>query len=179
VALDPIAQTSCPVPLAFRALRGDTVDIRLRLIDASTGRPIVLTGWSGVANVYASQVGGQVSHTMTVAVDQSAANNPTTGMVTITLAPNETVGWIEWGYWGLILSDGTTSKTIVAGPWELAGTSVGASLFTCAGLSGVGTGVCGSTSFELAGADCGVLGQGYTAILLPHPQGSCSCGSGC
>lgn len=175
MAGDPIAQTACPVPFALQAVRGDSINICLRLFDASTGKPIVLTGWSGIANVYASPVGGQVSHTMTVVVDQSATGQPTTGVVEITTAINETSGWIEFGSWALILSDGTTSRTIVAGPWLMAGNSLAASSFTCTGVSGAAVGACGVPQFEVIGAGCSVLEGGYVVIELPHPQSAGCC----
>lgn len=174
MALDPIAQTTCPVPLALQATRGDSLSIQIRLLNAATGRPIVLTGWSGVVNIMPSPIGGQVLHTLTVTVDQSAANMPTTGIVTITAGINETVGFIEQGYWALVLTDGTTSKTIIAGPWLMAGNSVGSPSFVCGSGAGV-SGFCGSLGFALIGTDCGVLAAGYQEISLPHPQSTCSC----
>jgi hypothetical protein len=174
VALDPIAQTSCPVPASLRPVRGDSISIQLRLVNAATGRPIVLTGWSGVANVYATSLAGAALHTMTVDVDQSAAGLPITGVVTISAAINATVGWTEFGSWALILTDGTTSKTIVAGPWELVGNGVAQPLFSCSSGSSA-AGACGVVGFDVLGSGCSVLDAGYTVILLPHPQGSCSC----
>lgn len=177
MALDPIAQTSCPVPASLRPVRGDSISIKLRLVSAATGRPIVLTGWSGVANVYATALAGAALHTMTVDVDQSAAGLPTTGVVTISAAINATVGWTEFGSWALILTDGTTSKTIVSGPWELVGNGIPQPLFTCSSGIGGGAsgGACGALGFDVLGAGCAVLESGYTVILLPHPQGACSC----
>lgn len=173
MALDPIAQTTCAVPYALKAVRGDSIDIRLRLINAATGRPIVLTGWSGAANIYDTPLAGAIKHTLTVVVDQAAAAQPTTGIVTITAAPNETVGWTEFGYWALVLTDGTASKTIIAGPWSLAGTSISEPGFTC-GIGGA-SGACGAQVFDLIGAQCEVLTSGYTEVVLPYPQAQCAC----
>lgn len=173
MALDPIAQTSCPKPYAIQAVRGDSIDIRIRLIDGETGRPIVLTGWSGAANIYDTPLAGAAKHALAVDVDQAAAANPTTGIITITAAPNQTIGWTEFGFWALVLTDGTTSKTISAGPWSLAGASIGASSFGC-GIGG-SAGACGSSPFEQLGSGCELLSSGYTELVLPHPQSSCAC----
>ena len=174
--LDPIAQTSCPVPYVLQATRGDSIDIRLRLFDGATGRPIVLTGWSGVANVYDTPLGGAILHTLTVVVDQSPASQPTTGEVLISTGINETSGWIESGYWALVLTDGSSSKTIVAGPWQMAGNSIGLPSFVCGSGGSFGAGgLCGSPGIDVLGTGCEVLASGYTEIVLPHPQSVCAC----
>ena len=173
--LDPIEQTICPVPLTLKATRGDSIDVRLRFYDARTGRPLVLTGWSGDAFVYESANPSVPKHTLVVVVDQSAASMPTTGVVTITSpAPaGTTTTWIEYGSWSLQLTDGTARKTVVAGPWRLGAVSLGSTSFTCS-VNGAG-GLCSVDPFDLAGGGCAVLVDGYTRILLPHPAGACGC----
>ena len=177
MALDPIEQTICPVPLTLKSTRGDSIDVRLRFYDARTGRPLVLTGWSGDAFVYESANPSVPTHTLVVDVDQSAAAQPTTGVVTITSpAPaGTTTTWIEYGSWSLQLTDGVSRKTVVAGPWRLGAVSLGASSFVCTTGGGLGAGACAVDPFELAGGGCSVLVDGYTRILLPHPAGACGC----
>ena len=177
MALDPIEQTICPVPLTLKALRGDSIDVRLRLFDARTGRPLVLTGWSGEAFVYESANGSVPKHTLVVDVDQSAASMPTTGVVLITSPPpaGTTKTWIEFGSWALQLTLGTVRKTISAGPWILSSVSIAQPTFTCS-IGGFGAACSPETvPFGLAGGDCAVLENGYTRILLPHPAGACGC----
>ena len=169
MALDPIAQTTCPVPLTLTAIRGDSVSIPLRLFGAATGSPIALTGYSGTASVYATPNQGLPLHSLTVVVDQAAASMPTTGVVTVSLAGGASQVWIEDGYWALVLEDGTTRKTLISGPWQLRGPAIGPAAFVC--------GLCPTpgAAFDLAGAGCGILDGGYTRIVLPFPASSCGC----
>lgn len=169
MALDPIAQTLCPVPLKLAAIRGDSIDVRIRLINGATAAPIVLTGYSGTASIYASSNASVAVHTLTVDVDQSGAGLPTTGVITVTLAGGVSVTWIEAGFWALVIDNGTVRKTIVAGPWELKPYAPTVGDFVC--------GLCptASSGAELIGSGCEVLTQGYTGIVLPYPQGECSC----
>lgn len=171
--LDPIAQTACPVPYALRVVRGDSIDVRLRLFDRCTGRPLVLTGYSGTATVYDSPELGTPKGTFAVAVDQSPAGQATTGVVTITASAQDTAPLIDFGAWALVLTDGVSSKTIVAGPWSLAGYSQGQPLFSCS--TSPTSGFCGVPGYDLLGAGCELLCNGYTDLVLPHPQGSACC----
>ena len=50
-----------------------------------------------------------------VAVDQAPAAQPTTGMITITAAPLDTVLWLVDGYWSLIMTSAGVRKTIPRG----------------------------------------------------------------
>jgi len=179
MALDPIAQTICPVPLTLQAQRGNSIDVRLRMIDARTGRPLSLTGFSGTASIYASPNTSIVAHSLAVDVDQSPAGGATTGVVLISVPPGEsTTTWLGYGFWALTLTDGgTVTKTVVAGPWSLASVSLGPSSFVCTAPGGAGFGtVCGGApAFSAANSGCSVLEAGYTLILLPHPAGSCAC----
>ena len=167
MALDPIAQTTCPIPLRLGAIRGDSIDVRLRLIDVATGRPIVLTGWAGEAKIWDSVNADIPIHVLTVVVDQAAAAQPTTGMVTISAAPGATTIWKLDGFWSLAMTSASVRKTIVAGPWSMAGpggTPVG---LVC--------GVCQVLPLEQLGSACVVARDGYQELLLPYPQSSCAC----
>jgi hypothetical protein len=167
MALDPIAQSICPVPLRLGAIRGDSIDVRLRLIDASTGRPIVLTGWDGEASVWDSINADVPVHSLTVGVDQSPAAQPTTGVVTITALPGATTLWKLDGFWSLTMTSATVRKTIIAGPWKMVGPGGLPAGFVC--------GVCSTPELEQVGSSCVVLQDGYQGILLPYPQGECEC----
>ena len=169
--LDPIAQTSCPAPYALRVVRGDSIDIKLRLFDACTGRPLVLTGFSGTATIFDSAVLGTPKGALPVTVDQSPAAQATTGVVAITATGAETAQLIDFGSWALVLTDGVSSKTLVAGPWSLGGYSLAQPLFTCS--SSAASGACGVPGFEVIGAGCEVLCNGFTELTLPFPQAQC------
>lgn len=167
MAVDPIAQTLCPVPLALVAIRADSIEIRVRFFDASTGRPIVLDGFDGSAVIYDSPNATVPLHTLTVVVDQSGAGQPTTGVVTITVAGSATQLWIERGYWALVLDSGAVRKTVIAGPWELRGPSLGGPAYVC--------GLCPVPGVAPIGAACMVVKAGYHQVVLPYPAGDCGC----
>ncbi len=167
MAVAPIQQTACPIPLRFDAVRGDSIDVRLRLIDASTGRPLALTGWDAEAKIWASSNGDVAAHELAVAVDQAPAAQPTTGMITITAAPLDTVLWLVDGYWSLIMTSAGVRKTIAAGPWALHGPSLHGPLFVC--------GLCFVPGLEQVGAACTVARDGYQELRLPYPQSACAC----
>jgi len=169
MAVDPIQQTACPIPLRLGAIRGDSIDIRLRLVDVSTGRPIVLTGWSGEAKIWSSTNADAALHDLTVTVDQAAAGQPTTGMVAITAAPTVTTLWPADAFWSLVMISASVRKTIVAGPWSLAGRGYTPTPFAC-GLS-----VCAPAELERIGTDCLIARAGYQDLLLPYPQALCGC----
>lgn len=169
MAVAPIAQTSCPIPLRLSGIRGDSISVRLRLLDASTGRPIVLTGWAGEASVWDSINADVPLHSLTVDVDQAPAAQPTTGMVTISASPGETTLWRVDGYWSLTMTHAGDSvrKTIIAGPWRLEGPGGAPAGFAC--------GVCPEPQIEQVGTACVVAREGYHEIVLPYPQSSCAC----
>lgn len=167
MAVDPIQQTACPIPLILRAVRGDSIEVRLRLVDVSTGRPIALTGWAGEAKIWASSNSDVAAHDLTVVVDQAASGQPATGMVTISALPLATVLWNTDAFWSLIMTAAGVRKTIAAGPWSMQGPSLSGPLFIC--------GVCPLPSLEQAGAACVVARSGYQDLLLPYPQSTCSC----
>lgn len=169
MALDPIQQTACPIPLRLGAIRGDSIDIRLRLVDVRTGRPIVLTGWSGEASLWSSTNADVALHSLTVAVDQAVAGQPTTGMVTIAAVPSETTLWPPDAFWSLVMISAGVRKTIVAGPWQLGGRGYTPTPFAC-GLS-----VCAPVELERIGTDCLIARSGYQDLLLPYPQALCGC----
>ena len=166
--LDPISQTTCPIPLRLGAVRGDSIDVRLRLVSAQTGRPIVLTGWSGEAKIWASAYSDAAATSLTVTVDQAPAGQPTTGMVTISALPGATTLWLGDAFWSLVMISAGVRKTIVSGPWQLAGPGF-MQASTC-GLS-----VCSSTPLEQIGSACVVARDGYQDLILPFPQASCGC----
>ena len=165
--LDPIAQTTCPIPLRLGAIRGDSIDVRLRLIDASTGRPIVLTGWTGEAQIWESVHSDVAIHTLTVVVDEAPAASSTTGMVTISAAPAATTLWRLDGFWSLVMTSPTVRKTIAAGPWSMLGPGGAPAGFAC--------GVCVPAQIEQVGAACVVARSGYQDLILPYPQADCAC----
>ncbi len=166
--VDPIAQTTCPIPLRLTAIRGDSIDVRLRLIDASTGRPIVLTDWAGEAKIWDS-INADVSlHSLTVDVDQSAVSLPGTGMVTISALPAATTLWKLDGFWSLTLTSATVRKTIVNGPWKMYGPGGTGPRFVC--------GLCPAPEIETVGTSCFVLSSsGWAELRLPYPQANCTC----
>lgn len=164
-AVDPISQTACPIPLRITAVRSDSIDIRLRLMNAATHRPIVLTGWGAEAEIWASSNIEAPSHEFAVAVDQSPAGQPGTGMVTITAEAGETVLWLVDAYWSLVMTGDGVRKTIAAGPWQMTGKGLPPSSVPC-GLCPAGPEV------EQAGA---VTARGYHELWLPYPQTNCSC----
>lgn len=167
--LDPIQQTTCPVPLRLGAVRGDSIDVRLRLVSAQTGRPIVLTGWSGEAKIWLSTHSDVAAQQLTVTVDPAAAGQPTTGMITISALPTTTTLWPGDAFWSLVMILApSVRKTIIAGPWQLAGASY-MQPFTC-GLS-----ACQPVPFEQLGSACVVARDGYQDVLLPYPQAACAC----
>jgi hypothetical protein len=165
--MDPIAANSCPYPLGLAALRGDSIGVVIRLIDARTGRPISLTGYSGSAGIYPSQNSSIPTHALTVVVDQAAVGQETTGLVTITAAGGETQLWLEAGAWSLVLEAGPVRKTLIGGPWTLAGPSMLPASFVC--------GLCPVAGFESVGTGCDAASDGYTALALPYPAGACGC----
>jgi hypothetical protein len=165
--MDPIASNSCPYPLGLAALRGDSIGVVIRLIDARTGRPISLTGYSGTAGIYQSPNSSIPTHALTVVVDQAAVGQETTGLVAITAAGGETTLWLEAGAWSLVLELGAVRKTLVAGPWTLAGPSMLPAVFVC--------GLCPVVGFGSLGTGCDVASDGYTSLVLPYPAGACGC----
>ncbi len=167
MAVDPIQQTACPIPLRFDAIRGDSIDVRLRLINVATGRPIALTGWGGEALIWPSPNADVPLHELTIAVDQAAASQPTTGMVTISAPPSGTTLWESDGYWSLVMTAAGVRKTIAAGPWALHGRSLSGPGYVC--------GLCLVPELEQVGAACFVAANGYQELRLPYPQAACSC----
>jgi hypothetical protein len=167
VAVAPIQQTTCPIPLRFDAVRGDSIDVRLRLVDAATGRPIVLTDWSAEALLWSSSNGDVPVHALVVTVDQAAASQPTTGMVTIISPPLGTTLWLAAGYWSLVMIATGVRKTIAAGPWALHGRSLDGPAYVC--------GLCLLPTLEQVGAACLVARAGYQELRLPFPQSACAC----
>lgn len=170
--MDPIAQTSSPIPLMLRALRNDSLSARLRLYDARTGKPIVLTGWSATASIYASINSASASHSLTVTVDQAGAGQATTGIVTISVDGGVTSTWIEDGYWALTMIDDPTRKTIIAGPWELRGPAPSSVVGPCGLCASPGV---GAAELEALGVNCDVVRHGYWILKLPAPQPECPC----
>lgn len=170
--MDPIAQSSSPVPLMLRALRNDSLSVALRLYDARTGRPIVLTGWSGTALIYASINSAAASHSLTVTVDQSAAGQPTTGMVTISVDGGVTATWLEDGYWALTMISNATRKTLIAGPWEMRGPAPSSVVGPCGLCPAPGV---RAAELEALGVNCDVIRYGYWILKLPVPQPECAC----
>jgi len=167
MAVAPIQQTACPIPLSLAAIRADSIDVRLRLIDVSTGRPITLTGWSGEAKIWLSPNADVAVQSLAVAVDQAATGQPTTGMITISATPLETTLWQTVGYWSLVMISVGVRKTIAAGPWTLHGPSLAGPGFVC--------GLCAAPGFEQLGSSCLIARVGYQDLRLPYPQTSCSC----
>jgi hypothetical protein len=167
MALDPIAQSTYPALLMLRAIRSDSLTIKVRLYDARTGRPIVLTGYSGAALIFATENSSVATHELDVEVDQAAAGQATTGLVTITLDGNQSTTWLEDGYWSLVLIDDPIRKTIISGPWQMSGPAPGTKAHPC--------GLCSVPGFEQLGVDCDVTRYGYTILKLPLPQPTCSC----
>jgi hypothetical protein len=176
--MDEIALTACPVPVSLRATAGDSIDARFRLLSAATGRPLVLTGWSGSAGVYETTY-SLPKHTLTVDVDQAGAGTSTTGLVTVTAAPGVTTTWITDGAWSLVVTDGSTSKTVVAGTWS-ATTDMQPAPFFCGGAFGsVGGARVGCLTAEAGCSACEPgcsAGTTYLAVALPNPvPGGCAC----
>ena len=166
--VDPISQTTCPIPLRLTTIRGDSIDVRLRLIDASTGRPIALTGWAGEARIWSTINADVPLHSLTVVVDQSAAALPDTGMVTISALPAATTLWKLDGFWSLTMTSATVRKTIANGPWQMFGPGGAGTRFAC--------GLCPAPEIEQLGASCFVLASGgWSELRLPYPQSSCTC----
>ena len=174
MAVDPIAQTLCPVPLGLTAIRGDSLTVVVRLYNRATGAPIPLTGYSGEASIYVSQSSSVASQTIPVDVDQSPAGGATTGIVTLELAGQVSTTWIEDGAWALVLDNGTVRKTIIAGPWKLRPVSQFGPAQIC-GLNPLpGSGGCGG-AVAIVGDQCEVTTEGYTRITLPYPSSCCAC----
>jgi hypothetical protein len=167
MALDPIAQTSCPIPLRLTAIRADSITVKLRLINASTGRPVVLTGWAGEAKIFATINADVALHSLTVTVDQAAASQPTTGMVTISALPAATILWSTDGFWSLVMTTASVRKTIASGPWQMFGPGMTGPLYVC--------GLCPLPQVDQAGASCLVTLDGYKELRLPYPQAACAC----
>ncbi|HVI04119.1 MAG TPA: hypothetical protein VM869_35755 [Enhygromyxa sp.] len=167
MALDPIAQTTHPIPLLLRAIRGDSLLLKLRLYSARTGRPIVLTGYSGTAAIRKAQNSTTSTHEFDIEVDQAAAGQSTTGLVTIELDGGDSITWLEDGFWSLVLTNGSVRKTILSGPWELRGPAPGHVGYAC--------GLCPVPGLEVAGVDCDVSRHGYAVLKLPAPQPVCGC----
>jgi hypothetical protein len=166
MALDPIAQSTYPALLMLRAIRSDSITAKVRLYDARTSKPIVLTGYSGTASVRASENSTVATHELEVEVDQAGAGAATTGIVTITIDGGDSLMWLEDGYWSLVLVDDPIRKTIISGPWELRGPAPG-TIARC--------GLCSVPGFEQLGVDCDVTKYGYTILKLPLPQPACPC----
>lgn len=165
--LDPIAQTSCPIPLRLTAIRGDSISIKLRLVNVATGRPIVLTDWSGEAKIWNSVNADVALHELDVDVDQAAAGQSTTGIVTISADPGATILWKLDGFWSLALLAEGIRKTIISGPWQMFGPGLAGPAYIC--------GVCLVPEIERVGTACVVARDGYQEIRLPYPQAACTC----
>lgn len=165
--MDPIAQTSSPFQFSLTAIRSDSIDLRLRLIDASTGRPIVLTGWSGEAKVWASINADVPLHSLEVEVDQSGASTSGTGMLSIKAAPGATLLWRVDGFWSLTLLSSTVRKTIASGQWRMFGPGMAGPGFAC--------GLCSVPAPDQIGGSCVVARDGYQELRLPYPQSVCAC----
>jgi hypothetical protein len=167
MSVDPIAQNSCPIPLSLTAIRADSIDVRLRLIDASTSRPIALTGYTGEAKIWASINADVALHSLTVEVDQAASGQPDTGLITITAAPGATILWKLDGFWSLTMVSASVRKTIVSGPWQMHGLGQAAPSFVC--------GVCPVPGLEQVGTVCSLARDGVHELRLPYPQSACGC----
>ncbi len=119
----PTALTAATRPQShsIQITRADSFEIVFQLVD-SAGDAISLAGLQGVAQVRTEHLpAGTLLATLTVAVDQSAASQPTTGYVTVS-ANGVTTDQAISGVWELELNDGTPTfdfrKTIAFGAFS-------------------------------------------------------------
>jgi hypothetical protein len=172
--MDELALTTCPIPVTFRAISGNSIEARFRLVSAYTGAPLALTGFTGVAEIFPAP-GQGAEQTLDVAVDQSASGGATTGLVTVSLAMAQTTtGYPADAFWALTLTDGAITKTVAAGPWHLTSAVAWNVPDPCGGLFGCfGTpGVPGCDAATHAA--CGSATHLRLRLPLPIP-GDCSC----
>ena len=169
---DELALTTCPIPVTFRAISGDSIEQRFRLVSAISGAPISLTGFSGTASIIAAPGQGAIQ-TLVVDVDQAVSGQPTTGFVTVTLAGAQTTtGFPGAAFWLLVLTDGTIPKTVAAGPWSLTSPVAWSISDPCGGMFGC-FGTPGATGCEAAIQSC-AGGATYLELRLPNPvPGGC------
>lgn len=111
-----IEQIRSPAQYGLTVIRGDSFELAFRLVDAATGSPISLAGWTGFAAVYVAPGVDATLLELGVDVSQDAAGQPGAGLVTISAEEADTK-LLSSGVWRLALRSGSSSKTVVAGEW--------------------------------------------------------------
>jgi hypothetical protein len=151
-----IDQIRAPAMYALTVVRGDSLEFLFRIVSSLTGAPIPLTGWDGYAAVYPSPGSSVVKLELDVDVSQDAAGLAGTGLITVTADAGDTLMVLP-GVWRLVLTQGSSSKTIIAGEFCVVEPFAGVAY----------TSSCGNSACSAMGAcSCSSAGScGYSETL--------------
>jgi hypothetical protein len=151
-----IDQIRAPAQHGLAVVRGDSIEIVFRLVSGETGARMVLTGWGGFAAVYPAPGSSQVLLELDVVVSQDGAGLAGTGLVTVSADALDTLPLVS-GVWRLVLTQGSSSKTVIAGEWCVVEPFAGRTFAATCGAPG-----CTGTPCSCASGSCGyseTLGQ--------------------